>query len=101
MGNYTALLGVISLLRPVIITKRQFSISYLVSRILLICSLLAYFSLSEHTKDTLVECVSSHIKQRNVASTYGARLDSSSGRILLQSVPGLLSFFFYIKLYNW
>uniref|UniRef100_A0A1J3K6P8 Protein MSP1 n=1 Tax=Noccaea caerulescens TaxID=107243 RepID=A0A1J3K6P8_NOCCA len=42
----------------------------------------------EHTKDTLVECVSSHIKQRNVASTYGARLDSSSGRILLQSVPG-------------
>ncbi|ESQ30464.1 hypothetical protein EUTSA_v10011206mg [Eutrema salsugineum] len=42
----------------------------------------------EHTKDTLVECVSSHIKQRNAASTYGARLDSSSGRILLQSVPG-------------
>ncbi|KAF3546053.1 hypothetical protein DY000_02010304 [Brassica cretica] len=46
-----------------------------------------FFS-SEHTKDTLVECVSSHIKQRNVASTYGARLGSSSGRILLQSVPG-------------
>ncbi|CAH2036309.1 unnamed protein product [Thlaspi arvense] len=42
----------------------------------------------EHTKDTLVECVSSHIKQRRAASTYGARLDSSSGRILLQSVPG-------------
>lgn len=46
------------------------------------------YYLHEHTKDTLVECVSSHIKQRNVASTYGARLDSSSGRILLQSVPG-------------
>ncbi|EOA38842.1 hypothetical protein CARUB_v10011191mg [Capsella rubella] len=42
----------------------------------------------EHTKDTLVECVSSHIKQKNMASRYGARLDSSSGRILLQSVPG-------------
>lgn len=100
MGNYTALLGVISLLRPVIIliTKRQFSICDLVSVILLICCVLAHFSPSEHTKDTLVECVSSHIKQRNVASTYGARLDSSSGRILLQSVPGLISFFFYIKL---
>ncbi|KAF8068135.1 hypothetical protein N665_1150s0009 [Sinapis alba] len=46
------------------------------------------YYLHEHTKDTLVECVSSHIKQRNVASTYGARLDSSSRRILLQSVPG-------------
>lgn len=47
-------------------------------------------STSEHTKDTLVECVSSHIKQKNMASKYGARLDSSSGRILLQSVPGLV-----------
>ncbi|XP_056848627.1 uncharacterized protein LOC108818667 isoform X2 [Raphanus sativus] len=46
------------------------------------------YYLHEHSKDTLVECVSSHMKQRNVASTYGARLDSSSGRILLQSVPG-------------
>ncbi|CAH8385915.1 unnamed protein product [Eruca vesicaria subsp. sativa] len=46
------------------------------------------YYLHEHTKDTLVECVSSHIKQRNVASTYGSRLGSSSGRILLQSVPG-------------
>ncbi|XP_020866694.1 uncharacterized protein LOC9327621 isoform X2 [Arabidopsis lyrata subsp. lyrata] len=42
----------------------------------------------EHTKDTLVECVSSHIKQKSMISKYGARLDSSSGRILLQSVPG-------------
>ncbi|KAL1192602.1 Katanin p60 ATPase-containing subunit A1 [Cardamine amara subsp. amara] len=42
----------------------------------------------EHTKDTLVECVTSHVKQKNVTSMYGARLDSSSGRILLQSVPG-------------
>ncbi|KAG7600046.1 AAA+ ATPase domain [Arabidopsis suecica] len=42
----------------------------------------------EHTKDTLVECVSSHIKQKSMTSKYGARLDSSSGRILLQSVPG-------------
>ncbi|CAN8321294.1 unnamed protein product [Cochlearia groenlandica] len=46
------------------------------------------YYVQEQTRDTLVECVSSHIKQRNVASTYGSRLDSSSERILLQSVPG-------------
>lgn len=56
----------------------------------LICSVFSQFSPREHTKDTLVECVSSHIKQGDLASMYGARLDSSSGRILLQSVPGLL-----------
>lgn len=50
----------------------------------------AHFCPSEHTKDTLVECVSSHIKQKSMTSKYGARLDSSSGRILLQSVPGFL-----------
>lgn len=44
---------------------------------------------SDHTKNILVECVSSHIRQKNAASMYGARLESSSERILLQSVPGL------------
>lgn len=42
----------------------------------------------DHTKNILVECVSSHIRQRNATSMYGARLDSSSGRILLQGLPG-------------
>lgn len=46
-----------------------------------------YF-MNEHTKNTLVECAASHMKHKKVNSTYGARLNSSSGRILLQSVPG-------------
>ncbi|KAJ6929576.1 hypothetical protein NC652_013454 [Populus alba x Populus x berolinensis] len=46
------------------------------------------FSSSEHTKNTLVECVASHLKHKKCTTSYGARLTSSSGRILLQSVPG-------------
>ncbi|KAK9691414.1 hypothetical protein RND81_09G195400 [Saponaria officinalis] len=46
-----------------------------------------YF-LHEHTKSLLVECVSSHLKHNKFASGYGAQLSSSSGRILLQSIPG-------------
>ncbi|CAH2053281.1 unnamed protein product [Thlaspi arvense] len=46
------------------------------------------YYIHDHTKNILVECVSSHIRQANAATVYGARLDSSSGRILLQSVPG-------------
>ncbi|GLT25941.1 hypothetical protein SLA2020_010390 [Shorea laevis] len=42
----------------------------------------------EHTKNLLVECVASHLKHRRSATSFGARLTSSSGRILLQSVPG-------------
>ncbi|KAF3530202.1 hypothetical protein DY000_02042333 [Brassica cretica] len=46
------------------------------------------YYIHDHTKNILVECVSSHIRQRNATSMYGARLDSSSGRILLQGLPG-------------
>lgn len=46
------------------------------------------YYINEHTKNTLVECAASHMKHKKVNSTYGARLNSSSGRILLQSVPG-------------
>ncbi|XP_065868956.1 uncharacterized protein [Euphorbia lathyris] len=46
-----------------------------------------YF-VNEHTKSVLVECVSSHLKNKKCSVSYGARLSSSSGRILLQSVPG-------------
>uniref|UniRef100_A0A7C9EDC7 Uncharacterized protein n=1 Tax=Opuntia streptacantha TaxID=393608 RepID=A0A7C9EDC7_OPUST len=42
----------------------------------------------EHTRSLLSECVASHLKHKKFASAYGCRLTSSSGRILLQSVPG-------------
>uniref|UniRef100_A0A803LRX4 AAA+ ATPase domain-containing protein n=1 Tax=Chenopodium quinoa TaxID=63459 RepID=A0A803LRX4_CHEQI len=42
----------------------------------------------EHTKSLLVDCASSHLNNKKFTSEYGSRLPSSSGRILLQSVPG-------------
>ncbi|KAA8528933.1 hypothetical protein F0562_033579 [Nyssa sinensis] len=42
----------------------------------------------ENTKKLLVECVTSHLKHKKFTEAYGARLTSSSGRILLQSIPG-------------
>lgn len=35
-----------------------------------------------------MECAASHLKNSDRATSYGAQLTSSSGRILLQSVPG-------------
>ncbi|XP_021287629.1 uncharacterized protein LOC110419073 isoform X1 [Herrania umbratica] len=46
------------------------------------------YYIHENTKNILVECVASHLKHKNLTTSYGARLASSSGRILLQSVPG-------------
>ncbi|KAJ0232162.1 P-loop containing nucleoside triphosphate hydrolases superfamily protein [Hirschfeldia incana] len=46
------------------------------------------YYIHDHTKNILVECVTSHIRQKDAASVYGSRLDSSSGRILLQGLPG-------------
>lgn len=46
-----------------------------------------YF-IHDHTKNLLVECAASHLKHNKFTASYGARLTSSSGRILLQSVPG-------------
>ncbi|XP_010557545.1 PREDICTED: uncharacterized protein LOC104826507 isoform X2 [Tarenaya hassleriana] len=46
------------------------------------------YYIHEYTKKLLVECAASHIRQKSATSTYGGRLASSSGRILLQSVPG-------------
>lgn len=48
-----------------------------------------FFLCSENTKNILVECVASNLKHKELAASYGARLPSSSGRILLQSVPGM------------
>lgn len=46
------------------------------------------YYIHEHSKNLLVECAASHLKNKKITATYGSRLDSSSGRILLQSVPG-------------
>ncbi|KAJ0988347.1 hypothetical protein J5N97_006703 [Dioscorea zingiberensis] len=46
-----------------------------------------YF-IHDHTKKLLVECAASHLKHKSFTSSYGSRLPSSSGRILLQSIPG-------------
>ncbi|XP_038995940.1 uncharacterized protein LOC120120347 isoform X1 [Hibiscus syriacus] len=46
------------------------------------------YHIHENTKNILVECVSSHLKHKELTASYGAQLPSSSGRILLQSVPG-------------
>ncbi|CAJ1933826.1 unnamed protein product [Sphenostylis stenocarpa] len=43
---------------------------------------------NENTKNLLVECATSHLRHNKFASTFGTRLSSSSGRILLQSIPG-------------
>nr|GLL35625.1 uncharacterized protein LOC109155101 isoform X2 [Ipomoea trifida] len=42
----------------------------------------------EHTKSLLVECAASHLKHRKLTMDYGGHLNSSSGRIMLQSIPG-------------
>ncbi|XP_028766978.1 uncharacterized protein LOC114724718 isoform X3 [Neltuma alba] len=46
------------------------------------------YYIHENTKNLLLECAASHLRHNKVASSYGTRLSSSSGRILLQSVPG-------------
>ncbi|XP_073297058.1 uncharacterized protein [Primulina huaijiensis] len=46
------------------------------------------YYIHEHSKNLLVECVASHLKHKKFTTTYGGRLSSSSGRILLQSIPG-------------
>lgn len=46
------------------------------------------YYINEHTKNLLVECAASHLRHRKFTSAYGGRLPSSTGRILLQSMPG-------------
>ncbi|KAF7808205.1 Protein MSP1 isoform A [Senna tora] len=46
------------------------------------------YYIHENTKNLLVECVASHLRHKKCTSSYGARLSSSGGRILLQSIPG-------------
>ncbi|XP_073139923.1 uncharacterized protein [Henckelia pumila] len=46
------------------------------------------YYIHEHSKNLLVECAASHLKNKKFTTAYGGRLSSSSGRILLQSIPG-------------
>ncbi|KAM5566417.1 hypothetical protein ABKV19_014880 [Rosa sericea] len=46
------------------------------------------YYIDEPTKNLLMECAAAHLKHKKFTSTYGSRLTSSSGRILLQSAPG-------------
>nr|CAB3470078.1 unnamed protein product [Digitaria exilis] len=46
------------------------------------------YYVDQHVKQLLSECVASHLRHKDVALEYGSGLQSSSGRILLQSLPG-------------
>ncbi|XP_058768480.1 uncharacterized protein LOC131642227 isoform X1 [Vicia villosa] len=46
------------------------------------------YHINEHTKSLLTECAASRLRHNKLASSFGTRLASSSGRILLQSIPG-------------
>jgi ATP-dependent 26S proteasome regulatory subunit len=46
------------------------------------------YHIHDHTKELLTECAASHLKHEKFNAAYGSRLNSSSGRILLQSIPG-------------
>ncbi|XP_019413216.1 PREDICTED: uncharacterized protein LOC109325360 [Lupinus angustifolius] len=46
------------------------------------------YQINAYTKDLLVECAASHLRHNKFALSFGTRLKSSSGRILLQSIPG-------------
>lgn len=46
------------------------------------------YYIHEHSINLLVECAASHLKNKKFTTAYGGRLSSSSGRILLQSIPG-------------
>ncbi|KAK7312227.1 hypothetical protein VNO77_35941 [Canavalia gladiata] len=46
------------------------------------------YHINEHAKNLLIECAASHLRHNKFASSFGTRLTSSSGRILLQSIPG-------------
>ncbi|KAF0903576.1 hypothetical protein E2562_027991 [Oryza meyeriana var. granulata] len=46
------------------------------------------YYVDENARQLLSECVASHLRHKDVALEYGFRLQSSGGRILLQSLPG-------------
>ncbi|OQU76102.1 uncharacterized protein LOC8081281 isoform X1 [Sorghum bicolor] len=46
------------------------------------------YYVDQNARQLLSECVASHLRHKDVALEYGSGLQSSSGRILLQSLPG-------------
>ncbi|XP_040376870.1 uncharacterized protein LOC102705413 isoform X2 [Oryza brachyantha] len=46
------------------------------------------YYVNENARQLLSECTASHLRHKGVTSEYGSRLQSSGGRILLQSLPG-------------
>ncbi|XP_051204120.1 uncharacterized protein [Lolium perenne] len=46
------------------------------------------YYVDNNARQLLTECVASHLRNKDAASEYGSRLQSSGGRILLQSLPG-------------
>ncbi|KAL6861777.1 hypothetical protein ACP4OV_017477 [Aristida adscensionis] len=46
------------------------------------------YYVDQNAKELLSECVASHLRHKDVALEYGSGLQSASGRILLQSLPG-------------
>ncbi|KAG2605364.1 hypothetical protein PVAP13_4NG079600 [Panicum virgatum] len=46
------------------------------------------YYVDQNTRQLLSECVASHLQHKDVTLEYGSGLQSSSGRILLQSLPG-------------
>ncbi|KAJ1281057.1 hypothetical protein BS78_04G279100 [Paspalum vaginatum] len=46
------------------------------------------YYVNANARKLLTECVASHLRHKGVTSEYGSRLESSGGRILLQSSPG-------------
>uniref|UniRef100_A0A0E0K594 AAA+ ATPase domain-containing protein n=1 Tax=Oryza punctata TaxID=4537 RepID=A0A0E0K594_ORYPU len=46
------------------------------------------YYVNENARQLLSECTASHLRHNGVTSEYGSRLQSSGGRILLQSLPG-------------
>jgi hypothetical protein len=47
------------------------------------------YYVNENARRLLRECTASHLRHNGVTSEYGSRLQSSGGRILLQSLPGI------------
>ncbi|KAM3208956.1 hypothetical protein ACQJBY_063566 [Aegilops geniculata] len=46
------------------------------------------YYVDKNVKQLLTECVASHLRNKDATSEYGSRLQSSGGRILLQSLSG-------------
>ncbi|KAG8059428.1 hypothetical protein GUJ93_ZPchr0002g25003 [Zizania palustris] len=46
------------------------------------------YYVNEDARQLLSECAASHLRHKGVTAEYGSRLQSSGGRMLLQSLPG-------------